>query len=57
MGRVEAAITQYERALALGAGQSTYRHLEILYSAAGRPDDSARARALAEGSRVEGDRR
>jgi hypothetical protein len=55
MGRVQAAIAQYETAVTLGAkaGSGVYSQLAALYASAGRPADSARARALSEGRRAQ----
>jgi uncharacterized protein HemY len=42
---MEAAARQYERALALDAGISTYRQLAALYEKMGRPAAAAATRA------------
>lgn len=44
-GRLDAAVEQYEKALALGAAPETYRVLARLYEKMGRLDESARTRA------------
>jgi tetratricopeptide (TPR) repeat protein len=44
-GQLEAAVKQYERALALDAGTSVYRQLAALYEKMGRPDAAAATRA------------
>jgi tetratricopeptide (TPR) repeat protein len=44
-GELEAAVKQYERALALDAGTSVYRQLAALYEKMGRPAAAAATRA------------
>jgi superkiller protein 3 len=44
-GRLDAAVEQYEKALALDATPETYRELAVLYEKMGRLDESARTRA------------
>jgi tetratricopeptide (TPR) repeat protein len=44
-GQLDAAATQYERALALDAGTSVYRQLAALYEKMGRPAAAAATRA------------
>ena len=44
LGRFDAAVEQYEKALALDAAPQAYRQLAALYEKMGRLDDSARTR-------------
>ena len=44
-GQLDAAVKQYERALALDAGTSVYRQLAALYEKMGRPEAAAATRA------------
>jgi tetratricopeptide (TPR) repeat protein len=47
-GRLHEAIQQYEAAAPLAADPDVYRRLAELYATAGRPGDSARARAMSD---------
>jgi tetratricopeptide (TPR) repeat protein len=46
IGRIDAAIAQYEKAITLGADPVVYRQLAELYAKAGRVEDGERARAM-----------
>ena len=50
-GKLEAAITLYEKALAVTVDPQVYSHLAVLYAKVGRAPDAARARAMYEKTR------
>lgn len=54
-GKFETAIDLYEKALAVMVDPSVYGHLAVLYSKVGRAPDAARARAMYEKTRADGD--
>jgi tetratricopeptide (TPR) repeat protein len=56
-GKFEAAIALYEQALAVTVDPSVYGHLAVLYAKVGRAPDAARARAMYEKTRADGDAR
>ena len=52
-GKLEIAITLYEKALAVTVDPLVYSHLAVLYAKVGRAPDAARARAMYEKTRSE----
>jgi tetratricopeptide (TPR) repeat protein len=54
-GKFEIAIGLYEKSLAVTVDPSVYGHLAVLYAKVGRAPDAARARAMYEKTRTDGD--